>query len=162
MYLITILDNITIVFSFITMIAVIFNLFLNIKNTKMQNTGISIEIQTRGQPPLYLAQTIKRRHLTRSEVQGVLANAYCPEQVKDETGEGAAAESAAGTSTAGTSTAGKAEKGRDRYNIPFLASKAFSDRLESVQNGKEGVLVIEVEDVKEFAAFRGEAGVRVE
>lgn len=157
MYLITILDNITIVFSFITMIAVIFNLFFNIKNTKMQNTGISIEIQTRGQPPLYLAQTIKRRHLTRSEVQGVLANAYCPEQVKDEAGEGAAAESAAGTSTAG-----KAEKGRDRYNIPFLASKAFSDRLESVQNGKEGVLVIEVEDVKEFAAFRGEAGVRVE
>lgn len=93
-------------------------------NDRKNNVDIPIELTHADEPPIRLAQTIKRRHLTRSEVQGVLANAYHhPDNPKA------------------------------RYDIPFFASKAFSEHLESVQDGKKDMLSIEISNKDEFSAF---------
>lgn len=105
----------------------LFTLLFTIKSwlaDRKNNIDISIKLQHAQHAPLMLAQTIKRRHFTRSEVQGVLANAYHnPNNTKT------------------------------RYKIPFLASKEFSNRLELVQNGKTDILIIDIEDKNEFEFF---------
>lgn len=97
-------------------------------NDRKNNLDITIKLYHAGSGgSVTLAQTIKRRHLTRSEVQGVLANAYHhPTDPKA------------------------------RYDIPFLAGKNFSQRLEGVQDGKSNTLVIDIDEAIEFSAFRSE------
>lgn len=97
------------------------------QSDKNGKVDIAIELRHHNKIPIKLEQTIKRRHLTRSEVQGVLANAYH----RDDTP-------------------------RARYDIPFLASKSFSQRLESVQDGKSDILIIDIDNLDEFLAFGSE------
>lgn len=113
-----------------TIYVALFTLFFTAKswlNDRKNSVDITIKLNHDGSEPIVLAQTIKRRHLTRSEVQGVLANAYHhPNDPKA------------------------------RYDIPFLASKAFSQHLESVQDGKTDTLIIRIVDETEFSAFHSE------
>lgn len=114
------LDKFTIIVATITLIFT----WLNWLRARRGNDDIAIIITFEAQQ-ITLAQTIKRRHFTRSEVQGVLANAYC------------------------NPNAPKA-----RYDIPFLATNTFSKRLEAAQEGKANSLNIDVPDAETFSHFQ--------
>lgn len=105
----------------------LFFTFRNWLNNRKGKADINIELHHNGKPPIHLSQSIKRRHLTRSEVQGVLANAYH-----------------------------HPSKPKARYDIPFLASKDFSQHLESIQDGETDRLVIYIDDETEFLSFHSE------
>ncbi len=122
----TLLSDISIFIAFGTFWVTVLNLVINYRNHKKQKEDITIQValKTKKDAPIKqtenLALTIKRRHLNRSEVHGVLGAIY---------------------------------EGKERYDIPFLATKDFSNHLEDVQNGKDNILVIEIVDKETFKHF---------
>lgn len=68
---------------------------------------------------MVLVQTVKRKHCTRSEIQGLL----------------------------------RASNNGNAYNINFLSTREFSDRLESIQNNKSKILIIDIKGQTEFSGF---------
>lgn len=88
-------------------------------SNRKYNVDINIKLYHNSQTTT-LPQTIKRRHLTRSEVQGILGAVY---------------------------------QGKDRYDIPFLATKEFSQRLEQAQAAKADSLQIDIKDNATFLQF---------
>lgn len=118
------LDKLTIIVAAVTLCFT----WLNWWRDRRGNDDIAIVLVFEDQQ-ITLPQTIKRRHLTRSEVQGVLANAYRhPDNPKA------------------------------RYDIPFLASHAFSKRLEKAQESKIkaniDILKIDIPDAPTLSHFQ--------
>lgn len=72
---ITWLDIITIVFGFITMIFTIWNWCTNRRWNNLLEQDIEIVLKC-GEKQYKLPHTVKRRHFTRSEIQGILGNCY--------------------------------------------------------------------------------------
>lgn len=94
---------------------------INWWNNRKQNVDVIIELVLADtSQKKALIQTIKRRHLTRSEVLGVLGTVY---------------------------------QGNKRYDIPFLAKREFSKRLEKAQEGKTEILQIEIDNKNTFDQF---------
>ncbi len=73
---ITFFDDIGIIAAFFTLFFTFWNFISNRINNKKLNKNIQIKLVCEGQEPKVLLQTIKRRHFTRSEVQGILGNYY--------------------------------------------------------------------------------------
>lgn len=70
--IIEILDKITIVFGTITMCGVFYNIWQNRKNRKLENQKIQIIFDVLGIDYL-LDLDMPRKHISRSEIQGILA-----------------------------------------------------------------------------------------
>lgn len=85
----------------ITMCVSIYNICVSRKN----NDDISVILTCEGEEDIQLVQTIKRKHFTRSELQGVLSNNYTPK-----------------------------EKGPRFYDIKYLGEKEFIEKLREVQD----------------------------
>lgn len=121
MSLTRVLDTLTIWVAGVTCIIAVCNFYTNRKNTKIQNMDIPIHlILIDSNATKNLPFTIKRKHFTRSEVQGVLGAVF---------------------------------NGKERYDIPFLATQAFSNALEDVQNNQSNLLEITIQDKETFDKF---------
>ncbi len=73
---ITFFDDIGIIVAFFTLFFTFWNFVSNRRNNKKLNQNIQIKLLCEGLSSKVLPQTIKRRHFTRSEVQGILGNYY--------------------------------------------------------------------------------------
>ncbi|MGY0399566.1 MAG: hypothetical protein ACWIPH_06455 [Ostreibacterium sp.] len=116
------LDTFTIWVAIFTFVMIFINWCNNRINNKKQNASISILLKnTETKKEDTLVQTVKRRHCTRSEIQGILRAA-------DES---------------------------ESYNIAFLSTEAFSNRLEAIQDTKSNTctLVIDLTNADKFKPF---------
>ena len=68
-----IMDNITIVFSFITMIVVFVNLGINLSKRYKENQKINIYFNIHNKNCYLLNLDIARKEVTRAEIQGILS-----------------------------------------------------------------------------------------
>lgn len=70
--LIDMMDKVTIVFGFITMLGVFYNIWQNRRNKKLENQKIKIYFDLEGIDYL-LDLDMPRKHISRSEIQGILS-----------------------------------------------------------------------------------------
>lgn len=70
--LIDMMDKVTIVFGFITMLGVFYNIWQNRRNKKLENEKIKIYFDLEGIDYL-LDLDMPRKHISRSEIQGILS-----------------------------------------------------------------------------------------
>ena len=70
--LIDMMDKVTIVFGFVTMLGVFYNIWQNRRNKKLENQKIKIYFDLEGIDYL-LDLDMPRKHISRSEIQGILS-----------------------------------------------------------------------------------------
>lgn len=70
--LIDMMDKVTIVFGFVTMLGVFYNIWQNRRNKKLENEKIKIYFDLEGIDYL-LDLDMPRKHISRSEIQGILS-----------------------------------------------------------------------------------------
>jgi hypothetical protein len=70
--LIDMMDKVTIVFGFVTMLGVFYNIWQNRRNKKLENKKIKIYFDLEGIDYL-LDLDMPRKHISRSEIQGILS-----------------------------------------------------------------------------------------
>ena len=66
------MDKVTIVFGFVTMLGVFYNIWQNRRNKKLENQKIKIYFDLEGIDYL-LDLDMPRKHISRSEIQGILS-----------------------------------------------------------------------------------------